>query len=633
MIDEEQTDEPREQIEVPVHGVLAVEGVETGDRRKFTREALTWRDLPLPLMWPKYSGEGHGGSSVVGRIETIERLEDGSLPWSGFMNVTPESDEAVGLIADRSMRGVSVDVDSVVMELQTRDGRNAFEVMNEGGEVDENDIVETLTSGRISGATIVPIPAFMEAFIALGHPEPQAEVEAEVEAEAVAASAEFSGDAVAAQSAQDIVAALPLPPEVLDQLKGAEIEDLPEALRSIAEDLEPDVAEEVRAAADTIEGLQAPEPEEPPFPDEEALRASAAEVLAFVDVAPGKTEDGPGWLTHPVDTDRLRDYWVRGPGAAKIGWGTPGDFNRCRAFLAEYIKPQHLSGYCANRHYDALKSWPGRGAHSTDVMVAAAGERPQDVASAYNLVAAAAPVVPPIEWFANPNLTEATPLTVTKEGRVFGHVATWGTCHVGFPGSCVTPPHSPTDYSYFMGGIVETTEGDIRVGQITFDTGHADMQANSRKALAHYDNTGSVGADVMAGEDDIGIWVAGAVRPGVTDEQIRTMRGAKMSGDWRSIGGELEMVAVLAVNTPGFPIPRPALAASAGRQTALVAAGVVPDPEPTEHFTAREIVTETLRQIREDEARRSASEEIRSTVAALAAADIEKVVATMSTEG
>ena len=105
----------QEIIEVPVHGVLAVEGVETGDRRKFTPGALTWRDLPLPLAWPKYSGEGHGGSSVVGRIETIERAEDGSLPWTGFMNLTAESDEAVGLIANRDIRGVSVDVDSVVM--------------------------------------------------------------------------------------------------------------------------------------------------------------------------------------------------------------------------------------------------------------------------------------------------------------------------------------------------------------------------------------------------------------------------------------------------------------------------------------------------------------------------------------
>lgn len=615
-VEEQQTEEPLEQVEVPVHGVLVVEGIETGDRRKFTLGALTWRDLPLPLMWPKYSGAGHDGSSVVGRIDTIERADDGKLHWSGAMNSTAEADELVGLIGDGSMRGVSVDVDSIVMELQTRDGRNAFEVMEQDGEVDENDVVETLTSGRISGATAVPIPAFMEAYIALGaRPEPMV----------------ASGDAVAAQSAADIVAALPLPPEVLDELKGAEVEDLPGALRSIAEGLEPEVADEVLAAAEKIEGLQAPDPEEPPFPDEMALRASAAEVLAFADVAPGKTEDGPGWLTHPIDTDRLRDYWVRGAGAAKIGWGTPGDFSRCRAFLAEHIKPQHLSGYCANRHFDALGRWPGR--HSAKTMVAAAGEHPEQVGPAFTIVAAAGPVIPPGDWFSNPNLTGPTGVTITKEGRIFGHVATWGTCHVGFPGSCVTPPTSPSDYSYFLTGMLETTDGDIRVGQITFDTGHAGLQDNGRRAMAHYDNTGAVGADVMAGEDEHGIWIAGAMRPGLTDEQVRTVKASKLSGDWREFGGNLEMVAALCVNSGGFPIPRPALAASAGRQTALVAAGVVPEPERVEKFTVKEIVASTLVQIREEEARVRAAADIKDTVAALAVADIEKVVATLSKEG
>ena len=52
-----------------------------------------------------------------------------------------------------------------------------------------------------------------------------------------------------------------------------------------------------------------------PFPRRPDLAAISEQ---FVSVAPGKTEDGPGWLTHPVDTDRLRDYWTKGEGAAKI---------------------------------------------------------------------------------------------------------------------------------------------------------------------------------------------------------------------------------------------------------------------------------------------------------------------------
>src|SRR5690606_13420397 len=46
-------------------------------------------------------------------------------------------------------------------------------------------------------------------------------------------------------------------------------------------------------------------------------------------------------------------------------------------------------------------------------------------------------------------------------------------------------------------------------------------------------------------------------------------------GDWRRVGGGFEMVAALAVNVPGFPIPRTAVAASAEKESALVAAGIV----------------------------------------------------------
>ena len=70
-----------------------------------------------------------------------------------------------------------------------------------------------------------------------------------------------------------------------------------------------------------------------------------------------KTEDGPGWLTHPADTDRLRDYWTHGKGAAKIGWGTPGLPTAAAPTSPSTSKPMYLSGYCANRHHDALGFW------------------------------------------------------------------------------------------------------------------------------------------------------------------------------------------------------------------------------------------------------------------------------------
>lgn len=184
------------------------------------------------------------------------------------------------------------------------------------------------------------------------------------------------------------------------------------------------------------------------------------------------------------------------------------------------------------------------------------------------LVAAAIPVLPSTEAFIEPEFDGPTPLTVTKDGKVFGHLALFNTCHIGFPGTCVKPPKG-SKYQYFHTGEIETAEGDlVAVGHLTFNTGHAAMQANPRAAAEHYDNTGTVAADVRAGEDQFGIWVVGALRSHLSDEDIRAFRSAPLSGDWRRIAGKLELVGALAVNVPGFPIPRAkALVASGETET------------------------------------------------------------------
>ena len=200
---------------------------------------------------------------------------------------------------------------------------------------------------------------------------------------------------------------------------------------------------------------------------------------------------------------------------------------------------------------------------------------PNSHSHSINIVAAAPPAVVPMAWFQDPKLSGPTPLTV-EGGRVFGHIAKWGTCHIGIDRQCVTPPHSKQNYAYFHLGSVLTDEGEVAAGSLTLGTGHADLNLSAADTSRHYDHTGTQVAKVRAGEDEHGIWVAGAVCDGVTDEQVRTLMAAGgISGDWRSIGGALELVAALAVNVPGFPVPRPALAASAERQTSLVAAGVV----------------------------------------------------------
>lgn len=195
----------------------------------------------------------------------------------------------------------------------------------------------------------------------------------------------------------------------------------------------------------------------------------------------------------------------------------------------------------------------------------------------------AAPVVasaadgwaPQASWFDNPRLDKPTPVTVTADGRVFGHVALWGTCHVGYRDRCVTPPRSNSNYSYFNVGSVLTADGKtVSVGRLTAGTSHAAIEFGAQPAKEHYDHTGFAAAYVHTGEDEHGIWFAGAVSPTATAEQIAVVRASAVSGDWRAVNNNLELMGVLAVNTPGFPIPRARAGLVAGAQVSLIASGL-----------------------------------------------------------
>lgn len=201
--------------------------------------------------------------------------------------------------------------------------------------------------------------------------------------------------------------------------------------------------------------------------------------------------------------------------------------------------------------------------------------------------------LPPTDYFAGLALTEPTPLTIADADadgyrEVFGHIATWETCHIGFQGQCRTAPRSRSNYAYFHTGALDVADvrgevSTIPVGRLTYDSGHADLAANASAATAHYDNTATLGAFVVAGEDDHGVWVHGVLAPGA---DVTKLKATPPSGDWRPIRGGLELVAVLHVNTPGFPVVRSMVAG--GEVQALVAAGALhAKPQTSETFRNR----------------------------------------------
>lgn len=177
--------------------------------------------------------------------------------------------------------------------------------------------------------------------------------------------------------------------------------------------------------------------------------------------------------------------------------------------------------------------------------------------------AAGGPAKPPAAWFENPNLSEPTPIQITDQGQVFGHVATFDQCHIGWNDTCITAPDRVATRMFHTGTVLTREGTTIPTGPLIMGTDHpaTDPSITAQAAIDHYSHTGLAWADVRLGVDDIGIWCAGALRPGISDDQVRVLRGSSLSGDWRTIDGELQLCAVLAVNTPGFPIPR-ALAAS-----------------------------------------------------------------------
>lgn len=78
-------------------------------------------------------------------------------------------------------------------------------------------------------------------------------------------------------------------------------------------------------------------------------------------VEPDTVDDNFALDVEPIceagNADALRRYWLTGQGAAKIRWGTPGDFRRCvRALNGKMTDPE---GYCAELHKTATGMWPG----------------------------------------------------------------------------------------------------------------------------------------------------------------------------------------------------------------------------------------------------------------------------------
>lgn len=491
-------------------GPIAIEGTVTGDGREFSEGSLTWPEQiqpgEVPFRWNKedsHGGEPHTVAVNVGRIDRIWRDENTIMGEGVFNLETEDGRTAYQMVRDGMIRGVSIDADSIT------DADVEF-VWPENDVVgQDDDLIGLLFSqpekvifhaGRIRAATLVDIPAFAEAYIEL---------------------LDESGTVVAGGERFEFTAVAPHDTSTSDgPWDGPENESrLPSPI--------------------TV--------------------AQARDAYAWIDndrVEDGELpKDAARFIHHEVSSDGT-------PGAANLTACSTGIGVLNGARGGTTIPNADVQGV-----YDHLA------AHLRD----ADQEPPPLQMGGQEAVTASGSAEgwrPPAEWFKDPALSLPTAITVDASGRVWGHAALKGECHIGYGNECVSVPHED-DHPYFMTGEIETLEGKtFSVGQITVGTGHAPLSAGSQAAASHYDNTGCAVADVAVGNDKHGIWVAGAVRPTAEAGKVHELRASgQVSGDWRRIGGKLRLVGLLAVNVPGFPVPRMRSRVASGVAHALIAAG------------------------------------------------------------
>jgi hypothetical protein len=510
----------------PWEGVLAVEGQVTGDGREFAPEALTWAELPVPLRWNKedsHGGEPHTVAVNVGRIDKVWRDGD-KIMGSGVLNLAePDGQRVHDMIKGQFIRGVSIDADSIddeEVEFVWPDDVNT----GTGDSDEEGDLLEMLFAqpekvifhgGRIRAATLVDIPAFAEAYIALLDDQG-----------AIVAGGQPVGEA-ALQLVQELGAVGTHDTATSD----GDWDEGPNSKRLDS----PLTLAKVRAAYAWFDGGRV---------EEDELPKDAAKFLHHEINADGTV--GPANLTACSAT-------IGALHGARGGTTIPeADRRGVYDHVAKHLRD-------AGQDPEPFRSLPA-------VTASAPGAHPA-MTSLWK---------PPVEWFSNPELPFHCGIVVTDQGRLYGHAAPWGACHIGFDGECVTVPRE-TEHSHYMTGETVCADGSrVAVGQITVGTGHAPLHLGASPAAEHYDNTGTAVADVAVGNDKHGIWVAGAVRPDADPLSVYELRASgRVSGDWRRIGGQLRMVGLLGVNVAGFlEEAKMRTLVSAGQPQALVSAGV-----------------------------------------------------------
>jgi hypothetical protein len=562
--------------------VLAPFAIPTGDGRIFKTGALTARALPLPLLFQDNSAPGHDQSTVVGRILSVEFTDEGIVAVGDFLD-DPAVEATVGkavALVNADLGHVSVDLAACTGELVDQAGApvSMEDILDAWDRGEDPTVLEQVTSGELIAATMVATPAFgVGAKIAMSDLTTDAQPGAPVETAGLEAAGEQPGAEDEAEGAVTDSTGAPL-------AVGDTVE------LDLTTDAQPETPQRITGSITAIDPVTGEITVQPDGEGTEPIVVQADQVtkVGAEEDADGPANPGPAGVAAAKGTDTfdLADTIGEEPlPAEEPAPETPeepvapvtdaGDLSLLEQVAPSYDEAAKIVGQSfaaiADERVKTLAAALVEGAAEWRALLDYGLTPERDAMIAAATGEGIGPMAPPAEWFDDPKLAGPTPLTVTDDGRVYGHAAIWGTCHVGFSNTCVTPPPSASSYAYFHTGEVVTADGSrVAVGNLTLGGRHADVRLAYRSAIEHYDVRGAGVAVVRMYEDEHGIAFAGAITPACTQEQKYDLMRSPVSGDWRRVGGNLEMIGCLSVNAPGFPTPR--FATDEGGRTALTAA-------------------------------------------------------------
>lgn len=503
-VDEIDEDEPEFDVmafatgPVPVHGVIAPEGTESGDGRGFAPGAMSTRPLRIPFRWQETDIGGHDGAITVGSVDRVMR-KDGLIHWEGLLMATPKAGELIDVIEFFDNRyGVSVDGDKGALSEQ--------ESKERGGTWFE--------SVRAAGLTAVSIPAFHEAYVAMGpHPDMPAEME---DTDDVVTAGACSSALLAFKRGKGWVTN----PKETSRLHRYWTEKGQPGYAKIGWGTPGDWR---RAKALIGEKIAKNSPDKMRFLNQ-IISQWHFDALGY----------WPGELGKPGNAPNTKENRRRAARHAAAG---------------ETITASDDEASADEASADEAAPLDNEGIEATDdgweaVLVSSvSGNR----------------VKPPIEYFHRHENTEALTIDEPDENgiqRVYGYAAEWGVCHVGMAGQCTEPPRTwSDDYPEFHLGKTRTESGYVPTGVLTYGVGHRDAETilSESPEQAYFDNVNNAWASVRVGEDDNGIWFSGVVLPGVPEEHlVKIEASGQVSGEW--LRGAMR--ACLTVNVPGFPVQR-----------------------------------------------------------------------------